>query len=330
MYSPELFEICNGNHVMLVCEDENARLDAASHFINKGLGLNQLCIYASVHAFDNDSVLSASNLKSKISNCESQINSGNLQIIDFKPYYESAGESNLSPFEFLKEKLESILGDNDLDTRQNKIMVFADAACCLTQSKEFDQSIALENWWQHTHDEWVDNNQKITIICPHPADILRRELEVKWDIADAHDILVILSSHLLKNSNSTVRSDTNLRILIAESEPDIMILYSEYLSALGHNVSVITDGNRCLSLFNRRDFDLVILDTHSLGNLTTPEVVKEIVRIEPHQKILLTSTNPPGQILRDIDSLGLNNNQVLQKPFHLYTLFNVISQMSSN
>ena len=127
-----------------------------------------------------------------------------------------------------------------------------------------------------------------------------------------------------------MRSDTNLRILIAESEPDIMILYSEYLSALGHNVSIITDGNRCLSLFNKRDFDLVILDTHSLGNLTTPEVVKEIVRIEPHQKILLTSTNPPGQILRDIDSLGLNNNQVLQKPFHLYTLFNVISQMLSN
>ncbi len=58
-----------------------------------------------------------------------------------------------------------------------------------------------------------------------------------------------------------MRSDTNLRILIAESEPDIMILYSEYLSALGHNVSVAADGNRCLSLFNRRDFDLVILDT---------------------------------------------------------------------
>lgn len=65
--------------------------------------------------------------------------------------------------------------------------------------------------------------------------MLRQELEVKWNIADAHDIMVFLQSHLLPISRSGVSNSNNLRILVAESEPDILTLYSDYLSAMGHD-----------------------------------------------------------------------------------------------
>jgi DNA-binding NtrC family response regulator len=115
-----------------------------------------------------------------------------------------------------------------------------------------------------------------------------------------------------------------LRILVAESEPDILTLYSDYLSAMGHDVSVTTDYNRCLSLFKKRDFNLVILDTHVVGNSTIGEITKEMMRIEPHQRILLTSTYSSSQITGNIDNPNLDKFQLLQKPFHLSRLLNAI------
>ncbi|HEY6950196.1 MAG TPA: hypothetical protein VI146_06265 [Nitrososphaeraceae archaeon] len=53
--------------------------------------------------------------------------------------------------------------------------------------------------------------------------------------------MVFLQSHLLDDSRSAVSNINNLRILVAESEPDILALYSDYLSGMGHDVWVTTD-----------------------------------------------------------------------------------------
>lgn len=328
MFTKELFQVCDGNHVMLIYENDDARLDAAAYFINEGLKNRQFCIYASVHAFDTDSKLGSSNLASKITDYDQNVNEGNFMLLDFKPFYDAAITSNLYPFVLLKHKLEGILQDRISNGMTDKIMIYADAACCLTEHKEFGESTALEIWWQQTHDEWINNNKKITVICPHPANILREELEVKWNIADGHDVMIFLNSHLVGSSRKELGRDDNLRILIAESEPDIMILYADYLSKLGHDVSVVTDGNKCISLFRKRDFGLVILDTHLTGSVKTPFIVKEIMRIEPHQRILVTSTNHPNVVSDIIGSFSIGEDQILQKPFHLSTLANVIKQIA--
>jgi len=330
MFTKELFQVCEGNHVMLIYENDDTRLDAAAHFINEGLKNRQFCIYASVYAFDTHSKLGSSNLASKITDYDRNVNEGNLMLLDFKPFYDAAVASNLSPFVLLKRKLEGVLQDRISNGMTDKIMVYADAACCLTEHKEFNEATALEIWWQQTHDEWINNNKKITVICPHPANILREELEVKWNIADGHDVMIFLNSHLVRSSRNELGREDNLRILIAESEPDVMILYSDYLSKLGHDVSAVTDGNKCISLFRKRDFDLVILDTHLTGSIKTVYIVKEIMRIEPHQRILVTSTNPSHLVSNILGTISLSKNQILQKPFHLSTLANVIKQTTRN
>jgi CheY-like chemotaxis protein len=326
MYSRELFEVSDGNHVMLLYEDDVGRLGAAAYFINEGLKNHQFCIYASVHAFETESMLGASSLASKITDYQKNIEEGNLMLLDFKPFYAAAANSNLSPFILLKDKLESILENRVSNGMNDKILVYADAACCLTEHKEFNESTALEIWWRQTHDEWKKKDKKITVICPHPANILSQELEVKWNIADGHDVMIFLNSHLIESSKKQWGKNDKLSILIAESEPDIMTLYSDYLSKLGHDVSVVTDGNNCISVFRKRNFDLVILDTHLTGDIKASEITKEIMRIEPHQRILVTSTHPPNLVSNILGNVSVGEDQILQKPFHLSKLVNVLSQ----
>jgi CheY-like chemotaxis protein len=226
--------------------------------------------------------------------------------------------------------LERIVENRISKGKSDRIMVYADAACCLTEHEEFHESTALEMWWQQTHDEWINNEKKITVICPHPASILRQELEVKWNIADGHDVMIYLNSHVVGSYREHLRNDENLRILVAESEPDIMTLYSDFLSNLGHDVSVVTDANKCISLFRKRDFDLIILDTHLVGGFKTSDIVKEIMSIEPHQRILVTSTNPSHLVTNILGNVPVGEDQILQKPFRLSELQNVIKQTALN
>ena len=61
------------------------------------------------------------------------------------------------------------------------------------------------------------------------------------------------------------------RILIAEPEPDILVLYSLYTKEYGFsisNVKVVQNGNKCLEIAfsakenNNNDYDIFIVDTH--------------------------------------------------------------------
>ncbi len=162
------YQISGGKHVMLLYEKDQERTDAAAHWINQGLENNDLCIYASVYAFDQSHISSILNLSVKIQNCQKYIDDNNLQIINFRPYYESVLRGSLARFENLKTTLEETLHQRLVQGKEKKIIVFADAACCLCENKWFDESEFLEKWWQDVHDEWRKNNYHITVICPHP------------------------------------------------------------------------------------------------------------------------------------------------------------------
>lgn len=60
------YEISNGKHVMLLYGKDEDRAEAAAHWINHALEEEQLCIYASVYAFDTLNISSITNLSSKI------------------------------------------------------------------------------------------------------------------------------------------------------------------------------------------------------------------------------------------------------------------------
>ena len=57
---------------MLLYENEENRAEAAAYWINQGLEERQLCIYASVYAFDQSHMSGIAKLSTKIKNCQGE------------------------------------------------------------------------------------------------------------------------------------------------------------------------------------------------------------------------------------------------------------------
>ena len=310
---------------MLLYGKDEDRTKAAAHWINQALEEEELCIYASVYAFDQLNISSISNLSTKIKNYQEHLDNNNLQIINFRPYYESALGRNLVLFENLKSNLEKLLRDLVVKGKKDKIIVFADAACCLCENRSFGESEILEKWWHEVHNEWVKNNYHITVICPHPHLMLQTEQDTKSKIANLHDLMLDLNNYDLDNLDTRIGQENDLRVLVVESDPDLMILYREFLGERDIDVVVVSKGNECLSLVKENDFDIIILDTHLSGNIEPIDLAKEIYRINPGQRIVLTTTNPL-YLITAIDYYRVKKEDILVKPFRLSSLLDVIER----
>ena len=83
-------------HVMLLYDSGDERNAAAAHYLNEGLKSGQLCVYASVVACDSASKWHTSNISPMIIDYEENVRQGNLVIVDFKPFFESAEKGELA------------------------------------------------------------------------------------------------------------------------------------------------------------------------------------------------------------------------------------------
>jgi DNA-binding response OmpR family regulator len=118
--------------------------------------------------------------------------------------------------------------------------------------------------------------------------------------------------------------DNGTQILIVESDPDLMTLYSEFFAKTNMTAVVTPEGNECLSVIKEKDFDIIILDTHLSGTIKASDLAKEIYRIKPNQRIILTTTNPLYRTSDGIETFGVGRQDVLIKPFRLSNLIKVI------
>lgn len=265
-----------------------------------------------------------SKLSSKITDYKQNIESGNLKIVNFRPHYESALKGDLTPLIQLKIELEKILAQRINEGKGDTIMVFADAACYLSHNRQFRECVALEKWWQDVHTEWMKNNQNITVICPHPSSILMEDAahDIKSQIGAQHSCTIDLEIDFPVAATRTNQT----RILIAEPEMDIRNLYDAYLDSLGLEVVTVESGNKCLeSAFdtNGEGYDMIILDSH-LHDIGGLELARRIREIMPNQRIILTTTFPLSQISNAMNSTGINQEDVLLKPFKFSRLLSVI------
>ena len=136
-----------------------------------------------------------------------------------------------------------------------------------------------------------------------------------------HTITIDLNQSTAENQKRKPK-----RILIAEPEPDIRVLYSLFTKRSGFSisdVSIVESGNKCLDIIfsdtaedndNNNEYDIIILDTH-LHDISGFEVAKKIRNRLPHKKIILTTTNSLDNISNIIDLIGIKTQDVLFKPF---------------
>ena len=328
--------IPSNEHIMLLYSSDDERNNAAVNYINNGLKSGYHCIYASINAYDSKSSSNISNLSSNIDNYKENIDRDELRIIDFKPYYNSALNVDFRPFKKLKKELEETLNYRKSEGKKDAILVFADAACFLSHNQQLEECEILEWWWNETTTEWRQNNQNITVVCPHPGLVLNNPLfsDTKCHLNGTHTITIDL------NQSSENQKRKSKRILIAEPNSDIQYLYSLFTKQFGFSisdVSIVENGNKCLEILlsntaeddndndNDNDYDIIILDTH-LPDISGFEVARKIRDRLPHKKIILTTTHSLDNISNIIDSIGIKSEDVILKPFNFSELFSILKE----
>jgi DNA-binding NtrC family response regulator len=134
-----------------------------------------------------------------------------------------------------------------------------------------------------------------------------------------------------------------LKILIAEDDEDIAFFYKVALEAREHRLTITCNGKDCLTVYqnefekhahlltsstpctisNKQGvvFDAVILD-YKMPGINGIEVAKEINKINPKQRIIISSTYPREVLFHSATELEENENiEFMQKPFSIDALF---------
>lgn len=141
--------------------------------------------------------------------------------------------------------------------------------------------------------------------------------------------VIITTSSILYTLDKVIFE--HMKILIAEDEPDIAMQYELALKDRKHEVVVTHDGEQCLEAFyqelekheparNQRmmkkpPFDAVILD-YRMPKKDGMEVAKEILAIEPKQRVLFASAYVLETLVDSVKNLQ-QVVELIQKPFEL-------------
>ncbi len=123
------------------------------------------------------------------------------------------------------------------------------------------------------------------------------------------------------------KTETPLNILIGEDDVDLAEIYSDILTARGHNVTLTFDGVQCCETYDRKQdetpFDIVILD-YLMPRVSGSTAAREILEKNPNQRIIFISAF--GQKLLD-DLEGIEDKiEFLTKPTRPSSLIEVIEK----
>jgi CheY-like chemotaxis protein len=133
---------------------------------------------------------------------------------------------------------------------------------------------------------------------------------------------------LLSIQKMDVQSSNELkqtRILMAESEPEILTLFKTYLDSLGVESVTVDNGDKAVETFLQsktegKVYDAVVLNTHLKGKKGL-EVAKKIRQNDKSQRIVLVTTSIKEQLPQeDLHSSAIKDEDILVIPFALSRL----------
>ncbi len=129
-----------------------------------------------------------------------------------------------------------------------------------------------------------------------------------------------------------------MKILIAEDEPNISMLYRIALESRGHEVTVAADGEECVrqyrnstAITHSKDtseslaappFDAVVLD-YRMPKMDGMDAAKHILGLSPKQRIIFASAFVKETLMDSIKELD-QIVELVQKPFEIDVLVDTV------
>jgi CheY-like chemotaxis protein len=132
-----------------------------------------------------------------------------------------------------------------------------------------------------------------------------------------------------------------MKILLAEDHEDTAMVYKAALGDNGHVVVHTVNGEDCLKVYHNefqiatlhsdarehiQPFDAVILD-YNMPKLNGLEVAKEILAVNPHQRIIFASAYLQDMLLESARQLN-QLVEILNKPFSEQELIDTVEDKS--
>jgi CheY-like chemotaxis protein len=133
-----------------------------------------------------------------------------------------------------------------------------------------------------------------------------------------------------------------MKILIAEDEEDIALVYEKALETRKHEVAITFNAEDCLKAYhdkvynmkfqtlpspirystNTSPFDIILLD-YKLPDMNGMEVAKEILAVNPHQRIIIVSAYVKETLQDSVKQLH-QIVELMQKPITINELIDTV------
>jgi len=173
-------------------------------------------------------------------------------------------------------------------------------------------------------------------------------LATSYSIIRNHDGLITVSSEMGKGTTFTITlpasavaaaqektltdvpSGNRGRILVMDDEQVVRDVTGEILRSLGHEVECVDRGEAAVAQYRTamvqgRPFDIVILDLTIRGGMGGAEAIKELLKIDPHVKAVMSSGYSEDASLSKYHKQGFR--AILRKPFTVEDLQSTLNKL---
>lgn len=117
--------------------------------------------------------------------------------------------------------------------------------------------------------------------------------------------------------------DEVLAFLIAEDDPDLLSIVSDYVRHCGHTVWSVSDGQQALALAAIHDIDIALLDVVMPG-LSGVDLIPRLHELQPGITIVLMTAY--ATVSQAVAAMRLGALDYLEKPFDLRQLSAVVER----
>ena len=131
--------------------------------------------------------------------------------------------------------------------------------------------------------------------------------------------------HNRKSVEEGTFSASGGRVLVMDDEDSIREMMGDILSSYGYVVDFARNGEEAISLYQDNAYDVVILDLTIPGGMGGKETMKELLVIDPHVKVIVSSGYSSDPIMSDYKQYGFRD--VIAKPYRIEELEEVIERV---
>ena len=140
----------------------------------------------------------------------------------------------------------------------------------------------------------------------------------------------LVSDSQLVSEKSPILPRGRGTVMVMDDDQDIQMLVREMLAHIGYGTRSVYDGKEALEVYRQTleeggQFVAVIMDLTIPGGMGGKEAVVELLRIDPHVRVIATSGYSNDPVLLDHQKYGFCN--IIAKPYQLLELNRVMADV---